>query len=60
MELQVITMDRKEFTVTADNYDAAAIWEALNDDSQRMIMIGDGIFERTDVRRVLPVEESNA
>lgn len=59
VKLRVIGMDRREVIVQAESYDPAALLELLNDDQTRMIQIGDAIFERTDVRRVLPVNEES-
>lgn len=57
VRLRVIGMDRREVIVQADSYDPAALLDLLNDDQVRMIQIGDAIFERTDVRRVIPIHD---
>lgn len=50
--------DRTRIRTYAENYNAREILDALNDPAgDRYILIGDDIFDRTTVSRVIPVRE---
>ena len=56
MKVEVILTDRTRITVEAENYNAREVLEALNDPAgERYILIGNDIFDRSTVSRVVPV-----
>ena len=58
MKVEVILTDRTRITVEVESYNAREVLEALNDPAgDRYILIGNDIFDRTTVSRVVPVRE---
>lgn len=57
-KVEVVLSDRSRFVTEVENYNPMEILEMLNDPSgDRYVIIGDLIFERSQVVRVIPVRE---
>ena len=57
-KVEVILMDRTRITVEVESYNAREILDMLNDPAgDQYILIGDYIFDRSTVSRVVPVRE---
>ena len=57
-KVEVVLTDRSRFTTEVENYNPLEILEMLNDPSgDRYVVIGDMIFERGQIVRVIPVRE---
>ena len=57
-KVEVILTDRSRITVEVENYNAREILDALNDPAgDQYILIGNDIFDRSTVSRVIPVRE---
>lgn len=57
-KVEITTMDRQKITVSVENFDAAAINEAMNAEDSRTVVIGDAILDRNNIMRVIPVDNA--
>ena len=57
-KVEIVLSDRTRFTTEVENYNPMEILEMLNDPAgDRYVVIGDMIFERSQIVRVIPVKE---
>ena len=57
-KVEVVLQDRSRFITEIENYNPMDILEMLNDPAgDRYVVIGDMIFERGQIVRVIPVRE---
>jgi hypothetical protein len=54
MTLDILCHDGSKFEVTVDSFDPIATNEILNDPNILTIVIGDIIFSRIDIKRIVP------
>ena len=57
MKVEVYTHDGNKVTVNADDFSAVETNKQINDTGLTTIVIGDGIFHRTNISKVVPVRE---
>lgn len=58
MKVEVILRDRTRITVEVESYNARELLEELNDPAgDQYIIIGNDIFEKSTISRVVPVRE---
>ena len=60
MQYEVITHDGQSEVVTVESFDAAAFNELLNSVEVNTVELGGLIFARIDIKRVRPVEVTEA
>jgi soluble P-type ATPase len=58
MQIEVVTVDRQRIYATAEEYDPQPLYEAINDEQDRILIVGDDvIMDRNNVSRIVPVRE---
>jgi hypothetical protein len=57
--VEVFTHDGSKFMVEVEDFDAAEINDAINDTGRSTIVIGDAIFHRTNVSKIVPIRETS-
>ncbi|WP_053070364.1 hypothetical protein [Alkalihalobacillus pseudalcaliphilus] len=58
LKLSVITQDNETYVTEVENYDSEKINETINDPDRITIVIGDLILSRIDIKRIIPLDES--
>jgi hypothetical protein len=57
MELEIICHDGSVYHVNVDEYNPMVINEQLNNNEVLTVAIGDKIFSRIDIKRIIPRKE---
>jgi len=57
MELEIICHDGSIYQTHVENYDPRLLNEQLNNNEVLTIVIGDKIFSRIDIKRIIPRKE---